>query len=452
MLLPKIKYGKIIKGAAALSLLCLSSLASAQSAQYYVSSTGSDDTGDGSLDNPWQSIQKAMFTVPFDVDAADINLRGGTYVLANGLFINELRGGSEKGTFRIKNYEKENAIVDGSNIGTFGAMFTIVDANYVTVEGLEITNLIGNKSGVHISGSSSNINILKNEIHGMHWTTDATAANSPNPSDNLNPVVVLGNSETPMTNISVMNNYIHDLTTGYSEAVKIVGNVDGFIVESNTIFDVSNICIVAAGNYTYTGVSDPDLNRARNGIIRYNETYRCVSPIAASAGIYADGAKDVFITDNYSHNNTVGFSIGSEQIGEGSGIILSRNDSSRNTQAGLVLGTNTSGATVSDIIITENEFYGNFTDAVSGGAPIIFSNAENVTISDNDISSISEFMITSNGLVTNLSINRNTYSSTAVEPSAAVFTWTGISGEAYFSFGSYKLATGQDNLSTFNAE
>lgn len=431
------------------SLLGMTSLVSAESAQYYVSPTGNDDTGVGSIDNPWQSVHKAMFTIPFDVDAADVNLRAGTYVLPTAIYIDELRGGSASGTFRIKSYDGENAILDGSLIADFGAMVSIASANYVTLEGLEITNLVGNKSGIYVSGTSSNISIYKNEIHDMHWTTDETAAAAPTPSDNLNPLVILGNNEVSMTSISVLDNDIYNLTTGYSEAVKVVGNVDGFIVEGNDVYDVSNICIVAAGNYTWVGLADANLNHARNGIIRYNNTYRCVSPIAASAGIYVDGGKDIFISENYSHHNTVGFSIGSEQPGEASGIVLSRNESAKNTQAGLILGTMTAGATVSDVTVTENKFRANFTTPVWGGAPIIFSNAQNVTISENKIKSLSQYMVTANGAVTNLTMDRNRYVSKTVDASEAVFAWIGINGENYFSFDSYKAATGEDKLSTF---
>lgn len=434
------------------ALMGLTTVVSAAPTQYYVSPTGDDTTGTGAIASPWKTIQKALFTIPFAEDEVDLNLRAGTYTPSDVLYISTLRGGSESGTFRIKNYDGENAIIDGSAVSasaTAAAMFSLADAHYVTIEGLEITNLTGYKSGIYVSGSSSNISIYKNEIHDMHWTTDATLAAAPTPSDNLNPIVILGNSTTPMSSISVMDNDIYNMTTGYSEAVKVVGNVDGFIVEGNDVYDISNICIVAAGNYAWVGLADADLNHARNGIIRYNKTYRCVSPIAASAGIYVDGGKDIFISENYSHHNTVGFSVGSEQPGEATGIVLSRNDSSENTQAGLILGTMTAGATVSDVIVTENEFYGNYTDPVWGGAPIIFSNAESVTISDNKIKSISQYMITANGSVSNLTLDRNDYTSKTVDSTAAVFAWLGIDGSNYFSFDAYQTATGEDHLSTF---
>jgi len=121
-----------------------------------------------------------------------------------------------------------------------------------------------------------------------------------------------------------------------------------------------------------------------------------------------------------------------------------------NTQAGLVLGTQTEGADVSNIVVTDNSFENNYTDAVYGGAPIIFSNANNVTIINNEINSISQYMLTANGVVTNLNIDSNEYTSQIVDSSGAVFVWAGISGVNYFNFNDYKAATGQDKNSTFN--
>lgn len=432
-------------------LMSFSSI-SAATTQYYVSTTGSDTTGNGSLASPWQTVHKAMFTIPFDQDDVAVNLREGTYILPATLFIDEQRGGSKSGVFTIKSYDGENAILDGSLIANFGSMVSISSAKYVSLEGLEITNLIGNKSGIYISGASSNIRIYKNEIHGMHWTTNATAANSPAPSDNLNPVVIVGNNVEPMTAISVIDNAIYDLTTGYSEAIKIVGNVDGFIIEGNEVHDVSNICIVAAGNYAWVGLADASLNQARNGIIRYNETYRCVSPIAASAGIYVDGAKNIMVSENYSHHNTVGLSVGCEQQGNTTSITLSRNDSTENTQAGIVIGTNTANAIVDGVIITENEIHENYTTPIWGGAPIILNKSKNIFIRDNKIESISQYIITVNALVNNLNLDNNLYKSSTVSAGEAVFAWVGITGQNYFSFDSYKLATGQDRLSKFETQ
>ena len=435
----------------AVTTLLLLTVASAfsETTQYYISPTGSDTTGLGTQTHPWQTIHKALFTIPFSEDDVDVNLREGTYVLPTSLFIDEHRGGSHTGTFRIKNYGNERVMIDGRLISDFSAMININGANHVTIEGLELTNLIGQgKTGIYIS-NSSNILIQQNILHEMHWTTDEQSANSPQPTDNLNPIVVLGNTIHPTNNISLISNHIYNLTTGYSEAIKVVGNVDGFLIDSNNIHDVTNICIVAAGNYAWVGLSDPTLNHARNGIILNNQTHRCISPIADSAGIYADGSRNIFIAENHSHHNTVGFSVGAEQTGTAGGIVLYKNTASNNVKAGLVVGTITSSASVDGVIITDNILSSNYTSPVFGGAPVIFSNAKNITLTDNTINSLNQFMVTANAPVTNLNMNRNRYQSSLVGASQAMFAWNGITGLNYTGFDVYRQATGLDRHSSF---
>jgi len=418
--------------------------------QFYVSNSGNDDTGVGSITSPWKTIQKALLTIPFGAGAVDLNLRKGRYILQAGIHIGEQSSGSAEGPFRIRSYDAKKAILDGRLIPEFGAMLSVSGASYVSLEDLEFDNLIGNKSGIYVEGASSHISIAGNKIHNMHWTTNAKAAKAPSPSDNTNPLVMVGNSETPMENVSVMHNDIYNLTTGYSEAVKIVGNVDGFMVEGNNVHNVTNIGIVAAGNYDWVGVSDSNLNQARNGVIRHNNIHNCISPVADSAGIYVDGARNVSIEDNHSYKNTIGFSVGAEQAGAVNGIVLSRNIADKNLHAGIMIGTNTPGARVTDVTITENTFCRNYKKPVFGGAQVIFSNVDNVTVSNNRIESLSEYMVTANGSVSDLKMNCNHYKSRSVDATAAVFAWNGTTGVDYFSFEAFRVATGEDKLSTFN--
>ena len=101
------------------------------------------------------------------------------------------------------------------------------------------------------------------------------------------------------------------------------------------------------------------------------------------------------------------------------------------------------------LITILSDFHDNYTAAVFGGAPIIFSNAQNITASDNKFNSDSHHMVTADGTVTNLTMNRNYYKSKTADSSTAVFAWNGITGVNYTGFEQYKAATGQDSLSTF---
>ncbi len=421
----------------------------ADAMQFYVSASGNDTSGDGTISRPWRTISHAVGLVPSGQNVV-LNLRDGTYVLDNTLSIENLPAAGSDSKLVITGYGEEAAILDGSQITEFAAMISIRNSKNITIENLQLTNLVGNKSGVHVTGDSANITISGNKIHDMHWTTDTNAANTPQPTDNLNPVVIVGDSHSPMRNVSVLNNKVYNLTTGYSEAIKITGNIDGFLVAGNEVYDISNIGIVAAGNYDWVGLKDKHLNHARNGVIRNNEVYRCVSPVAASAGIYVDGAREVSVKNNFSHHNTVGFSVGAEQPGEASAIVLSGNVSADNTQAGLVVGTISPDSMVSDVTVNANELRGNYTNPVWGGGPIIINKSKNVSIADNSVSSISEYMVTVNAASDSLQLDSNSYVSASVDADQAVFSWLGVNNQNFTGFDNYRAGTGQDSQSTFN--
>lgn len=421
------------------------------SQNYYVALTGSDASGDGAFERPWRTVHHALKAMPLDKSGLTLNLRAGTYQLATTWLIDGQHSGSETGIFTIRAYEDENAVLDGSQVLKYGAMVSIRNASYVTLKNLELTNLIGNKTGIHVTGASSNITISNNKIHDMHWTVDASAASAPAPSDNLNPVAIVGDSTDPMRNITLTGNKVFNLTTGYSEAIKITGNIDGFLVENNEVHDVSNIGIVAAGNYAWVGLQDAQLNQARNGIIRNNEVYHCVSPVAASAGIYIDGARDITVINNHSHHNTVGLSVGSEEPGATSNVVLVDNVAADNSQAGVVIGTISANSLVNHVTLSGNEIRGNYKSPVWGGGPIIINKSKNISIEENRIESISQYMITVNAASDNLTLNKNKYRSTEVTADKAVFSWLGIDKQNYLGFENYKSATGQDALSRFTS-
>jgi len=79
-----------IPGALVLSLVLLALGSTAASAQgtFYVATTGSDATGDGSIGSPWRTIRKALDNVP---DGSLVLVRPGTYTGVNRLVGNSSR-------------------------------------------------------------------------------------------------------------------------------------------------------------------------------------------------------------------------------------------------------------------------------------------------------------------------------------------------------------------------
>ncbi len=324
-----IGWGDFVRDAGGNSSITTTSLVNSNvtpvASDYYVALTGNDTTGSGSVAKPWRTIKKATDLAGINYTYSpsklinapvNIHLRSGTHKpTGSGVFI-----GSNRGTngqwLTIKNYPGEYPVVDGSDIDQkFSAMFSISDAKYIRIEGLKLTKMTNDSTltnsapssgtkdtrfGIIVSGQSANIIIKKNEIYDMAWTRDANKQKTPAPTDNLNPLVILGTTDTPIRNVIIDSNTVYNNVPGYSEAVTVNGNVDSFAVTNNEVHDNANIGIVAAGHYHWI-VDDPNFtvtapnNYSRNGYITGNTVYKNISPIAISAGIYLDGSSNVTV-------------------------------------------------------------------------------------------------------------------------------------------------------------
>ncbi|RYY58595.1 MAG: T9SS type A sorting domain-containing protein [Chitinophagaceae bacterium] len=358
---------------------------------YYVATSGNDTTGSGSFGKPWRTIKKAIelaginYTYPtarlVNSDVT-VNLRGGTHKPTGaGLFIGSNRGTNGK-WFTIRNYPGENAIVDGSNLNVkFASLLAISDARYIRIEGLKLTKVTSDsvlqyaspspgvkdtRFGIIVSGKSSNIIIRKNSIYDMAWTRTTSRQKTPSASDNLNPLVILGTTDTAIRNVIIDSNEVYNNITGYAEAVTVNGNVDSFAITNNLVHDNANIGIVAAGHYHWVE-DDPGFsvtapfNYSRNGFIRSNDVFRNISPVAVSAGIYLDGSSNVLVEDNESYKNGTGISIGNEQSNSVSGNhLVQSNEVHDNLSAGLFYGSTNSTSWVENCTVKDNTIRNNY--------------------------------------------------------------------------------------------
>jgi Secretion system C-terminal sorting domain/Right handed beta helix region len=388
-------WGDFVKDAGGNSAVTQTALIStnvtAVASNYYVALTGNDTTGSGSITKPWRTIKKANELAGINYTyspaklinaAVTINLRAGTHKpLTNGIFIGSNRGTNSQ-WFTIRNYPGESAIVDGSNITSkFSALFAISDAKYIRIEGLKLTKMtndsalqfaapsVGTKDtrfGIIVSGKSSYIIIKKNEIYDMAWTRTVAKQKIPTASDNLNPLVVLGTTDTSIRNVIIDSNTVYNNITGYAEAVTVNGNVDSFAINNNLVFDNANIGIVAAGNYQWvvddaTFTVTAPYNFSKNGFILNNTVYRNISPIAVSAGIYLDGSRNVLVQNNESYNNGTGMSIGNEQYNSVSGYhTVNSNVFRDNLTAGLYYGSTNATSWVEHCTVKNNTIKDNY--------------------------------------------------------------------------------------------
>lgn len=83
------------------------SRATPQGAVYYVAVNGSDETGDGSIEQPWRTIQKA----------ADIMVAGDTCIIRQGIYREEVTisaSGTESRPIRFESYPGEEVTISGT--------------------------------------------------------------------------------------------------------------------------------------------------------------------------------------------------------------------------------------------------------------------------------------------------------------------------------------------------
>ncbi|SFC84669.1 T9SS type A sorting domain-containing protein [Flavobacterium phragmitis] len=440
--------------------------------QTYVSTTGNDTTGTGTATLPFKTILKGVQAAP---SGGTVLVLSGTYPVTGPIYVGKPLTIQKSGSAAV--------IINASGwTSTDTYVLGIVNTSNVTIDGLTISNKIGNGSkGIWIlanSGATANLNniTIKNCIvKNIGWISNNLSAIPANSGIVANAIKVDGGNATyAITNVKIENSEINNCATGWGEAVTLTGNVNGFSVLGNTVYDIANIGIVAAGNYTSTGATSN--NQARNGIIASNEVFDCMSAVANSAGIYVDGALNVTIERNEVYNCGVGLAVGAEQNtatgngGQSTGHIVNNNSVYNNVVTGAIFGgVIGSGYTtsVSDTKIFNNTFYKNRTGATINGVTTIggtavstiadiyggevhFQNSSGITFKNNILYATTgkkAFLASYGYTISNFVSNYNLYY--REDNTDFIIDLTGVSFNGSSATGSYNAAqfataTGQD--------
>ena len=334
--------------------------------QYYVSPTG-NNTNDGlTITTPWKTIQKAANSaVPNSV----VNITAGTY--------NELVSINVTGTLDnpivFKNYQNDVVTVSGAGFtGKYKNIIAINSKSNITIEGLILENLIcAYANGVLIVSNVGlpveNITLRNLKVRNIGFTTVATQ--KPTARNNAHGIEIYGQGITEtdaIKNILVENCQISNCILGYSEALTINGNVDGYAILNNAVYDNTNIGIDAAGNFGAS--ANPVLDHARNRVIAANTVYNNISKVANSTGIYCDGCQNTTIEKNNVYLNTVGIAVGCEVNGSSDEVVVRNNMVHQNTYTGIEVGGYTTETTgiVNNTIVKNNSCYFNDTSNLHG--------------------------------------------------------------------------------------
>ena len=280
------------------------------STNYYVSPSG-NNANDGSLASPWLTVQHALN----QLNSGDVlNLMNGTYNEKISIPISGIA---------LKNHTGHSPILDGGSQSAT-AMISIENVSNITIDGLEIfNNVMNDAQGIQVDGNCQNITIQNCVIHGIHFSSNAGEVATP--TKNAQGIIVYGSDQNnAITNLNILNNQLYDCRLGYSEGIAVNGNVDGFTISGNLVYDLTNIGIDAIG---HEGTSMNAANdQARNGSINNNTVYNCVSTYATSGGIYVDGGQSIVIENNTSYHNGYGIEIGCENFGKTTSNITVRNN------------------------------------------------------------------------------------------------------------------------------
>jgi len=114
-----------------------------QGAIYYISPTGNDKTGNGSIGNPWFSLEKAFNSLnPGDT----CYIRGGTYYYNKVQYHNTVRDGTASAHIYYINYPGEKPVFDFSkhkpaSVGGEVRGIYLYNAHYIEFEGIAVKHL-----------------------------------------------------------------------------------------------------------------------------------------------------------------------------------------------------------------------------------------------------------------------------------------------------------------------
>jgi len=423
---------------------------------FYVATTG-NDSNPGTQAAPWRTVQHAA-----DVARAGstVNVRGGVY---EELVSIKASGNASDGFITIRSYPGETAVLDATHFTPSGrqGVLTIHNQSYVRIEGFEIRNFHTAEHrlaplGIDIMGAGSHIELLKNNVHHIEQTFQGR--DKPGSGGNGFGIAVYGtDAKTPITDLIIDGNEVHNLQTGSSESLVVNGNVTNFRITHNVVHDNNNIGIDVIG-FEHTA-PDPAVDQARDGVVSGNLVYNITSrgnPAYGndenSDGIYVDGGTRILIEQNVMHDVDFGIELASEHKDRATSYITARNN--------LIYHGHTAGVSIGGYaperghtehcIAVNNTLYDNDTSATgSGEFQMQWNMADNI-FANNIVYAGARCLIAVNKSQIDKShppvtIDHNLYYC-ASGPKAS--TW-GESSATVTGFDNYVQSTGNDHHSHF---
>ena len=419
---------------------------------YYVSINGSDANA-GTSNAPFKNINTALGKV---VAGDTVLVRGGTYHEQ----INFLKSGTSEKNIIVKAYPGEKPVIDGSNITVIGwqALVTLSNVRYITIEGFDICNLISSAfntdpEGILINGNSHDIAIKNCNIYNIKSNASLNNWRS------AHAILVLGNGTSAITNLIITGCTVHDTQTGTSESVTLAGNIDGFTISHNKIYDIENIGIIIAGGDNLNPSGNITTNYARNGVVSDNEVYNnshTRSPDVwgtssyGAIAIYVCGGANTIVERNKVYNCDRGIGLVSESNKLATKDCIVRNNFVYSCyRTGIYMGdylNYTTGGTKNCYVVNNTLLFNNAVKGAFGeieGEIRLTENCTNNVVKNNIICAGQDdvFIHKYTATGSNNIIDYNLYYTTG----ATKWIWNGID---YTDYNAWKTACGGDANST----
>jgi Right handed beta helix region len=432
---------------AAAILVAFAALPSAASADgghaFFVATTGSD-ANPGTKARPWRTIQTAANTVPA---GSTVEIRGGVYHERVVVGVS----GAPGAWITFRNYDGEHVRLDGTGLGPYDGIAGLVAIDsraYIALDGLEIAHFhdLADQfvpAGVFVTGTAHHIALRNLDVHDIRTATaDAHG------------IAVYGTSgDSPIHDVTIDGNRVHDNHLGSSESVVVNGNVRGWAITHNHIWRNDNIGIDAIG---FEGKA-PRNDQARDGYIAdnlvtdidslgnpaYDEddgtNCRCAD------GIYVDGGRDLLIERNVVLRSNIALEIASEHsFGSATNVLARDNLLADSTTIGLAMGGyDTERGQTIDARVVNNTFVNNDTLGTGSGEILLQYRVYDSQILNNIVVANAQAIMIANPYVENAGnlVDGNDWWVVGAPPAKATWQWKNVT---YHGFAAYRRATGND--------
>ena len=277
--------------------------------EVHVAVNGSDESGKGTPDKPFASASHAAEAAPGSL----IIMHGGDY---GPIVFGPECSGNENSLTSVKAAEGEKVKIHAED----GVGIHLVNTGYISIEGLE----------------------TEGGTHGVKYTSTRKSGNQPLQGIKIKNCTVHGvrgvhgicvyaeNDLVPVKDLTIEDCEVYDCECGSSESLVLNGNIDGFLIEGNSVHDNNNIGIDMIG---FEGTAEHkdkknagnsyDADFVRNGICRDNIVYNISTEgnseyfedgeyDPCADGIYVDGGQDIEIYNNFIFHCDIGLEVATE--------------------------------------------------------------------------------------------------------------------------------------------